>query len=193
MKKKKKKSKSKSRKTKINISLVLSIIAILISLVQLVFDNPYFSKFINKIEISASELGIAKHKNEDYLKSSFLIRNNGKNTAKNVELHLRILRDDNVTIEPELFFLKKDDNKGGIAKNLIYKCDELVPGEIVRIDVYSDYSNYLKINSIDTLFFNEKAAKPKTPYGPYLKSLKHSQKVVRIRRLDSLNLTEIKY
>jgi len=193
MRKKKKKSKKKSEKTKVNISLVLSIVAILISLGQLIFDNPYFLKFVNKVEISASELGVSKHKDEDYLKSTFLIRNKGKNTAKNVELHLRILKDDNVMIEPKVFFRKTNDNNGGIAKNLIYECDELVPGEIVRIDVYSDYSNYLKINSIDTLFFNKKAARPKVPYGPHLKSLKHSQKTVEIKRLDSLILTEIKY
>ena len=198
---KKKSKKDKNKKTqdsngkdkKTNLPLILSVLAILISLGQLIFTIPIVLRYFDRVEIQATELGLSKPTDKNYIQSSFLIRNNGKNTAENVELHLRILKGDNVLFIPEVFRLSKDDKKNGIAKNLIYKCDELVPGENVRIYVYSDFDNYLRINSIDTLIYEKTVAKPEFDYGPYMTNLKHSKGKVIINSPDSLTLKEIKY
>ncbi len=192
-KKEKELHKSIKKQKKSNLPLILSISALLISLGQLIFTIPIVLRYFERVEIQAFELGIAKPIEKNYLQSSFLISNNGRNTAKNVEMHLRILKDDNVLFIPEVFKLSKNDNKAGIAKNQIYKCDELVPGENVRVYVYSDFSSYLKINSIDTLFYDKTIKKPNFKYGPHLKILKHSLGKINIKRTDSLTLKEIKY
>ncbi|MEF3079250.1 hypothetical protein [Winogradskyella poriferorum] len=201
----KKKEKKKKSKVEFNdresfkqqkpskLPLYLSILAILISFGQLVFTVPIVLKYFDRVEIEAKELGIAKPINEDFIKSSFIIRNTGNNTAENVELHLRILDDDNVVFIPDVFRLVKDDNRDGITKNLIYKCDELVPGEHVRISVFSNFVDYLKINNIDTLYFNKPIKRPEFNFGPYISGLKHSLNKVKVEEKDSLYLKEIRY
>ncbi|XMO87593.1 hypothetical protein AAFN75_04760 [Algibacter sp. AS12] len=198
-KKKKKKNRDKviqesiGIEKKSNLPLYLSLVAIAISFGQLIFTIPIVLKYFDQVEIQAYELGIAKPADKDYVQSSYIIRNTGNNTAKNVELHLRILKGDNVLFIPEVFRISKDDNKGGITKNLIYKCDELVPGESVRIHVFSDFKNYLTTNSLDTLYYNKSSKRPEFNFGPYISDLKHSLGKVIVREKDSLNLSEIRY
>ena len=140
-KKDKENLKSKAKRKKINLPLYLSVIAILISLGQLIFTIPVVLKYFEKVELKVIEYELAKKKDDDFVRTSFLIVNTGKNTARNVELHLRLLKDDKILFVPEVFNLVKDDTKGGIAKNIIYECDEIVPGEKVRFFVFSKSSS----------------------------------------------------
>ena len=114
---KKKKKNNKETKTqeykgiekKSNRSLRLAIIAIAISALQLFFTIPAVLKYFSRVEIYAAQLGISKHPDEDFIRHSFLIRNSGTNTAKNVELHLGILKGDKVRFIPEIFELVRSD------------------------------------------------------------------------------------
>ncbi len=199
MTKKKKKKKqvidnpeSNKKEKKSNLPLVLSILAILISLGQLIFTVPVVLKYFDKVELKAVEFDIEKPIDDDYVRTSFMIINTGDNTAENVELHLRVLKNDKILFVPEVFNLTKDDTKGGIARNLIFKCEELVPGEKVRFFVHSDFSEYLKTNSIDTLYFNKPVTRPELSYGPYITVLKHSLGKVLLERPTNLTLNELK-
>ncbi len=199
MTKKKKKKKqaidnpeSNKKEKKSNLPLVLSILAILISLGQLIFTVPVVLKYFDKVELKAVEFDIEKPIDDDYVRTSFVIINTGDNTAENVELHLRVLKNDKILFVPEVFNLTKDDTKGGIARNLIFKCEELVPGEKVRFFVHSDFSEYLKTNSIDTLYFNKPVTRPELSYGPYITVLKHSLGKVLLERPTNLTLNELK-
>ncbi len=190
MNKKKKSGKKKSQKLRVNISLWLSIIAILISLGQLIFDNPFFLKHFNQVEINATELDVSKSIDGDKIKSSFLIENIGKNTAKNVEIRLRVLEKSSVIITPDIFELVNPEEPLTPARNLLYRCDELVPGDKIKLLVFSDFSDYLKINSLDTLYYNKTRARPERDYGPYISGMKHSLGKVMVDYKDSLVLRE---
>ncbi len=195
MAKKKKKNKSQKLGTsinKLNLPLVLSIFAIMISFVQLIFTLPIVLKYFEQVELRAIEYNISKPIDDDYVRSSFMIINTGNNTARNVELHLRVLKNDKILFIPEIFNLTKDDIKNGIARNLIFKCDELVPGEKVRFFIHSNFQEYLETNSLDTLYYNKSITRPKLSYGPYITTLKHSLGKVQLERLVDLTLTELK-
>lgn len=185
-------SKSIDKEKKSNLPLILSILAILISLGQLIFTVPVVLKYFDKVELKAVEFDIEKPIDGDYVRTSFMIINTGDNTAKNVELHLRVLKNDKILFVPEVFSLSKDDRKGGIARNLIFKCEELVPGEKVRFFVHSDFTEYLKTNSIDTLYYNQSVNRPELSYGPSITVLKHSLGKVLLERPNDLTLTELK-
>eukprot|EP00481_Brizalina_sp_1-RS-2013_P002805 TRINITY_DN7461_c0_g1_i1.p1 TRINITY_DN7461_c0_g1~~TRINITY_DN7461_c0_g1_i1.p1 ORF type:complete len:116 (-),score=11.76 TRINITY_DN7461_c0_g1_i1:172-519(-) len=91
-KKKKKNQDSSGKKGKSNLPLILPILAILISLGQLIFTVPVVLRYFDKVELKAVEFDIEKPINDNYVRSSFMIMNTGDNTAKNVELHLRVLK-----------------------------------------------------------------------------------------------------
>lgn len=184
--------KSLGKEKKSNLPFILSILAILISLGQLIFTVPVVLKYFDKVELRVVELNIEKPTNVDYLRTSFIIINTGDNTAKNIELHLRLLKNDKILFVPEVFNLTKDDTKGGIARNLIFKCEELVPGQKVRFFVHSDYKEYLQTNSIDTLYYNQSINRSELSYGPYITFLKHSLGQVQLERSNDLTLTELK-
>ncbi|MFL0353996.1 hypothetical protein [Xanthomarina sp. GH4-25] len=166
----KKKGKGKS---KINISLFLSIVAIIISIGQFIFDNPYFLKHFNKVEIVVTELGITKAINSDRIEADFLIENVGNNTAKNVEIQLRVLKNSQVIFMPNTFSLENPNEPETPVKNLVYKCKAIVPGEKVKVYVLSNFEDFLKINKIDTLLYNTRTLRPRYDYGPYITSAKH--------------------
>ena len=180
----------KGRKHKVNISLFLSIVAILVSMGQLIFDNPYFLKNFNKVELTATELGISKEPASDKIESSFIVENIGRNTAQDVEIQLRVLKDSKVIIMPNTFTLENPSVPETPVKNLIYKCDAVVPGEKIRIYVLSDFEDYLNINKLDTLMYNTRTAKPLFDYGPYISSAKHSKGKVENSSLVFLNLNK---
>jgi hypothetical protein len=197
-KKKKKKNQNKEnqdssgKKNKSNLPLILSVLAIFISLGQLIFTVPVVLRYFDKVELKAVEFDIEKPIDDNYVRTSFMIINTGDNTAKNVELHLRVLKNDKILFVPEVFNLAKDDTKGGIARNLIFKCEELVPGEKVRFFIHSDFSEYLETNSLDTLYFNKPVTRPELSYGPYITVLKHSLGKVLLERPTDLTLNELK-
>lgn len=188
MAKKKKKNKDKN---KLNISLILSIVAILISLSQVIFENPFFQRYFNSPELNVYEIGFAKEPNGNRMRTSFGIENNGKNTATNVEIQLRVLKNDFVQFIPNTFELIKDDRKDIPIRNLIYKNKEMVPNEKVMILVSSNFNDFLDINRIDTLTFEKAIAKPEFQFGPYLQYVKHSKGKVFIEELDSIRLDRI--
>lgn len=188
-----KSKKNKKRKTKLNISLWLSIFAILISLGQLVFTMPFVLKQFEKVELKAMEIEFSKPKDLDVLNTYFIVMNTGKNTAENVELQIRTFNEDWVTFNPDIFELVKGENTSAPIKNLIYRCDAIVPNETVKIFIKSKYSNYLDFYSIDTLEYNKPIPLPKYQYGPTIIYLKHSLGKVNIERKDSLILEEVIY
>ncbi|WP_117880090.1 hypothetical protein [Aureibaculum luteum] len=177
---------SKSKRT--NFSLILSILALVISFVQLLFTMPLVLKYYDKVEIQVHELGLTKLENYDNIFSQFKIKNIGENTAKNVEFRLRVLNGDSVRIVPKVFNLLKVDSSGIITKDSFYGCDEIVPSESVRIIITSDFSNFLKLNRIDTLFYNKAIDRYKVSTGPYIWDLKHSLGRVKVIGSDSLTL-----
>ncbi len=191
-KQKKRKKNSDIKKTNSKLPLLLSIIAILISLGQFIFTLPTVLRHYDQVELKAIEFDLDKPANEDYVRSSIMIINTGENTATNVQLHLRLLQNDKILFVPEVFELTKDDNKGGIAKNLIFKCEELVPGEKVNLIIHSKFADYLKFNSLDTLYFDKPIKRPEFSYGPYITSLKHSKGKVQLERSSEIKLTELK-
>ncbi|MEP0263408.1 hypothetical protein [Dokdonia sp.] len=119
--------------------------------------------------------------------------NTGNNTAENVELHIRILKDDKIMFVPDIFNHVKGENKEGLAGNLFYKCDKIVPGERVRIYVFSNYKNYLKTHNLDTLIYNKRIDVHKPAYGPNIINLKHSLGKVEIQRQNSILLRKLNY
>lgn len=187
-KKKSKKKDSDKVKRKWNLPFVISV---LINFGLLFFSIPTVLRYFDKVELKAVQLNIEKPINDNYVRSSFMILNTGDNTAKNVELHLRVLKNDRVLFVPEVFNLSKDDTKGGIARNLIFNCHEIVPGEKVLFFIHSDFNEYLETNSIDTLYFNIPIPKPDLSYGPYITTLKHSLGKVLVEEPINLTLTEL--
>ncbi|MBC3845413.1 hypothetical protein H8K90_03390 [Winogradskyella echinorum] len=192
MKKKKSKEKKSKRTNKRNWPLIISIFAFIVSFGQLIFTYPVVLKQFEKVELKAVEFDIEKPIDDNYVRTSFMIINTGANTAKNVELHLRVLKNDKILFVPEVFNLAKDDTKDGIARNLIFKCEDIVPGEKVRFFIHSDFSEYLETNSLDTLYFNKPVTRPELSYGPYITILKHSLGKVLFERPTDLTLYELK-
>ncbi|WP_179344442.1 hypothetical protein [Winogradskyella ursingii] len=172
---------------------MLSILAIIISLGQLIFTMPFVLKQFEKVELKATEIEFSKVKNLDVLNTSFIIMNTGENTADNVELQIRTFNEDKVIFNPDIFELIKGDNTSAPVKNLIYKCEAIVPNEKVRVYIKSSYTNYLDFYSIDTLEYEKPISLPEYQYGPTIIYLKHSLGKVNIRRKDSLLLKEVVY
>jgi hypothetical protein len=168
----------------------LSIIAIIISVGQLFFDNPYFLKYFNKVELVSTEIGINKAPNSNRLESEFLIENIGDNTAKNVEIQLRVLRDSKVFFMTNTFSLINPEVPKTPVRNLIYRCDAMLPGEKVKIYIWSDFKHYLEVNNIDTLLYNTRTSRPKHDYGPYITRAKHASGKVESSSLVFLNLNK---
>jgi len=191
-KKKKKQNKgnsdSRRKKNKSYLPLILSTLAILISLGQLIFTIPVVLRYFEKVEIKAIEFGIGLTQATNILETSFLIENIGDNTAKNVELELRVLKDSRVTFVPNIFELTSPNVPKTPAQTLFYELDELVPGEKVKLYVHCDFTDYLEINRIDTLIFNKPVPHLKFTYGPHLIKVKHSFGKVKIEYPDSLLL-----
>ena len=188
-----KKKLKKRKKKKTNYSLVLSIIAIVISLGQLIFTMPFVIKQFEEVEMLAIELGMAKHPNEKYLESSFVILNTGKNTAKDVEFHLRTFNGDKIMIVPDVFELIKSSDKTAPVLNSIYRCKQVVPQEKIMIYVMTDFKKYLNFYKLDTLYYGKSNPLPRYIYGPNIISLKHSLGKVIINRQDSLRLKKLEY
>jgi hypothetical protein len=189
----KKKTKKKKNKLGIKSTLVMSVLALLVSFGQLYFTLPFVLKSYEKVEIQALELGLAKSPNEDFIESSFIIHNSGQNTAQNVELHMRILENDRILFVPDVFDLIKGKDGEGLAHNLIYRCDQIVPDEKINIYVFSDYKQYLDFYELDTLVYNSPIKLPKYMYGPNIIDLKHSLGKAGISRQDSLRLRKLNY
>ena len=76
---------------------------------------------------------------------------------------------------------------------MFYRCDKIVPGEKVRIYVFSDYKNYLKTYELDTLSYDKPIDLHKYPYGPRIVNLKHSLNKVNIERQKSILLRKLNY
>tara|TARA_A100000171_G_scaffold51166_1_gene64644 strand:- start:52 stop:642 length:591 start_codon:yes stop_codon:yes gene_type:complete len=189
-KKKSQKNKKKaSDSKKLNWSFVISIVAVLISLGQLFFTYPLVLKYFEKVELSATELGVYKPTNNDYLQSVYEIKNIGENPAENVELQLRIFKEGNVIFEPNVFYLDKEDKTDeAVILNNIYKCDYLVKGESVKIYIYSDLPMFEFVYRLRDLKVGSHFKKHKYDYGPSLVNLKHSKGIVPIKKSDSIKI-----
>lgn len=189
----KSKKKKKNRKIKLNISVLLSVIALIVSVVHAYYSMPFVLKQFEKVELKAMEIEFSKPKDLDILNTYFIITNTGSNTAKNVELQIRTFNEDWVIFNPDIFELVKGENTSAPIKNLIYRCDAIVPNETVKVFIKSKYSNYLDFYSIDTLEYNKPLPLPEYQYGPTIIYLKYSLGKVNIDRKDSLILEEVIY
>jgi hypothetical protein len=171
----KKKEKKNKKGKKVNISLFLSITAIVIS----IFSLPVVNKTFEKAKIDIIDLGLMRT-SDSILEKNYLLINNSGNTAKNIELHVKELDSHrNIFFREDSFTLKKDDKLGGISQNKVYEMKEFSSGEKVRVVIYVNFKNYLKINNIDTLIIDKPIAKPQSYYGPYIKKIKHSDGIER--------------
>ena len=104
---------------------------------------------------------------------------------------IRTFNKDRITFNPDIFELVKGENTKAPIKNVIYRCDAIVPNEQVRVYIRSKYSNFLDFYSIDTLEYNKPKPLPEYQYGPTIIYLKHSKGKVNIERKDSLKLKEV--
>ncbi len=179
--------KKKKKKKRITIS-IRSVILTVIAFGQLFFTIPVVIKYFERVEMEVVEHDISKFEHPNKIRTFYTIKNIGKNTAKNVELHLRVLKNDTYLFDPKIFTLVEDDKSDGVARNLIFKRDELVENETVDLYIFSIFDEYLELNSLDTLVYNKPIERPKQSYGPHITGLKHSTGKVSVKHLSKLTL-----
>ncbi len=91
---------------------------------------------------------------------------------------------------PNTFNLVNPEAPKTPVRNLIFKCDLMVPGEKVKIYIWSDFEHFLEVNNIDTLLYNTRTSRPKHDYGPYITRAKHASGKVENSVLAFLNLNK---
>ncbi len=168
-----------------------------------IIGPPILDSYLNRVEIVAIERGISKWDTSKYIESRFLVYNNGRNTARNVKIHIQILKGDYINFYPEIFKLIKSDattiEHDTITKqdttdcecevqNLIYECEEFVAGQKVQVYISSDFSAFLKSNELDTLIINQTIRTKDAKAGPFITQIWHSEGKGEIISPDTMSL-----
>lgn len=179
-------------KKKINLSLIISVAALIISAIQLIFTSPYFLDSYNKPSITATEKPQYLSKDGKTATFVFEIFNNGRNTAENVNLRFRCFAKDEIQFMPSEVTEIKSDEEGIPIRNYTYEIKSLVPGESYILFIYSDAKRLAEYLNLDILEINKKYKKPELFMGPFLEMVKSEKGFADIKRLPSLEFSYIK-
>jgi hypothetical protein len=179
-------------KKKINLSFFISIAALIISVIQLVFTSPYFLDAYNKPSIIATEK--TQYLSTDGKTANFVfeIFNSGRNTAENVNLRFRCFEKDKIQFMPSEVTEIKSDKEGIPIRNHTYEIKSLVPGESYILFIYSDAKRLAEYLNLDSLEVSKKYEKPELFIGPFLEMVKSEKGFANIRRLQSLEFSYTK-
>lgn len=122
------------------ITIVISSLALLISIGQLLFSYPLFSKYFYGSKIIGTEFPI-KNESKKCI-STFQITNEGNKTADDITISLTCFKDDNVTIMPQLDFDVEYRDNGAPLKDIVIKNRKFVPHDFIIVMIASDSTSY---------------------------------------------------
>jgi hypothetical protein len=134
----------KKQNRKIDTSLLLSILALLVSILQFVVTTPFFTDFYYKASFEIEET--YPYLNENRVTSNFLIKNTSKNMVNNIEVGLQILATDIVQITPNRNIQLTFKENGPNLKDCFFTIDKLVPNETVFVLVNSRFDSLMRYN-----------------------------------------------
>ena len=135
----------KKQNRKIDISLILSIAAILVSLIQVVISSPFFTDFYYKsyFEIEEEDPYLIRN---NYI-TMYSVTNPSKNTVNNIEISIEVLKNDTVEVTPnnniDISFKEQ-----GPAKSCYFKIDKLVSNEEIVIIIHTNADSLKHMYSI---------------------------------------------
>ncbi len=134
----------KNQNNKINVSLILSILALIVAIVQLVVTTPYFTERYYKSSLDIVEIE-PTISNQDYT-TNYLVTNQSKNTVNNIEINIQMLVGDQIQLAPNgnIDFTYKEN--GPFFKDCYFKIEKLVPKENILVMIHSNRDSLVYYN-----------------------------------------------
>lgn len=123
------------------LTLIISSLALLFSLVQLLFTVPFFANKIYAPNI-VCKLDSREFKTGNFF-MTYLLKNEGNKTAENVIIGFTCFKH-NYIISPGVNFTVEEKENGVPLKDIIIKTESFAPGEHAYIIIYGDSATYQK-------------------------------------------------
>lgn len=157
------------------LTLGISILALLLTLWQLVFSSPMFSKFFYSPEVLGTEERTISKKGT--FVSTYKVCNVGNKPAENLLISVSCFAKDYITIIPTLDYDVQHKKNGEPLKDIMIKANTFLPKDQIIIVVDSDSSD---INSFERQMRAQNATNWKIPS---LSVIKYSEGFGKIQRL----------
>lgn len=127
------------------LTLAISMIALLLTILQLLSSIPFISDIFYSAEVTGKRLDDKFSKGQ--YESTFLISNEGNKIADNLMVNLTISAKSTFTILPNVFYEIESHKNGEPLKDIIIKCPHFLPKENIYILVNTDSTDYYKIKN----------------------------------------------
>ncbi|TCN55606.1 hypothetical protein D0809_16260 [Flavobacterium circumlabens] len=170
-------------KRKIDIALLISILALVTSVAQLIITSPYFLDIYNQPDIEVEE-GENMMTGTPHVSTNYQIFNNSNKTATNLILAIDVYDISSLHFIPENSFKLVDSLDGDyfFKKRYFFSKDKLVPNERISLSISNHIDTIAKKVKADTL-------KPFWEYNcqdlvPHIAELKSDLGFSKIKRKD---------
>lgn len=129
------------------LTLVISSIALLLTILQLLLSIPFVSNLFYSAEVVGKRLD-DKYSKGQY-ETTFLIKNEGNKNADNLLVNLTVSTKSKLTIVPNVFYEIEAHQNGEPLRDIIIKTSHFLPKENIYIIVNTDSTDFYKFKTGD--------------------------------------------
>jgi len=135
-------AKSKKMSNNEKVTIGISSLALLLTLIQLVFSTPYFSDRIYHADV-IGRIEKSGYK-EGKLNSIYTIKNEGNKSSETLAISFTCFKDDKITTAPNLNIIVEEKENGPALKDIIIKTESFLPGDYIFVMISTDSLKHSK-------------------------------------------------